>query len=401
MVQPSSVRAGTPIDPAVFVMLQDDRGNVVTDSAVTITVALTGGAGGAALGGALTRTTSKGVAMFANLTVDSAGVGYALRATAGDLTSATSSGLTITPLEAAAVYVHLESEAGDYIGAGQKYSYVPESAIFAATATGNHLTLTITGAQSWVGEFQGPSSQTQLTPGDYTGLQRYPFNDPAQGGLSWYGEGRGCNTLAGSFVIDSVAYVGDSLTAIDLSFEQHCEGGTAALRGAVHWRAGVPSIPSGPVYPVPAGLWRPAAGSTPASGNFVYFQSDTGDFIGGGGTFTYTPQNATITVTSDSNTVSIRVFGDEMWAGGLRTMVGVSPVQPGFYSDLARVGFHNPMKGGFGFSAGSRGCNTLIAWAAIDHIVYTDGTLSALDLRFEQHCEVGVPALRGMIHWSS
>ncbi|HEV2750809.1 MAG TPA: hypothetical protein VGV12_09840 [Gemmatimonadales bacterium] len=380
--------------------MQDDRGNVVTDSPVTISMALMGGTGGAALGGALTQTTSQGVAMFATLTVDSAGAGYALRATAGDLMSTTSGSFTISRLDAAAVYVHLESDAGDYIGAGQKYSYDPESAIISATATGNHLTLNITGAQSWIGEFQGPSSQTRLTPGQYTGLQRYPFNDPAQGGLSWYGEGRGCNTLVGSFVIDSVTYVVDSLTGIDLSFEQHCEGGTPALRGTIHWRAGVPFTPPGPVYPVPAGLWRPAASSTPASGNFVYLQSDTGDYIGGGGTHTYTPQNSTISVTAGADDVSIRVFGDQTWAGGLRTMVGVSPVQPGFYSDLGRVGFQNPVKGGFGWGGGSSGCNASIAWAAIDRIVYTNGTLSGLDMRFEYHCELAVPALRGVIHWS-
>ena len=380
-------------------MVQDDRGNVVADSVVTIAMSLTGGAAGATLGGALTRPTSKGVAMFANLTVDSAGAGYALHAAAGALIGATSSSFTISPLETAPMYVHLESDAGDYVGAGQKYSYDPQSAVIHVSASGNHLTVVDTGAQRWVGEFQGPSSQTRLTPGSYTGLRRWPFNDPAQGGLDWSGEGRGCNILGGSFVIDSVSYIVDSLTGIDLSFEQHCEGGTPALRGAIHWRAGVPSTPPGPVFPVPAGLWRPAAGSMPASGNFVYFQSDTGDFIGGGGTYTYTPQNSTISVTAGADDVSIRVSGDQTWAGGLRTMRGVSP-QPGFYSDLVAGAAQNPMKGFGGFGAGSRGCNALIAWVAIDRITYTSGMLSALDMRFEQHCELGVPALRGVIHWS-
>ena len=39
----------------------------------------------------------------------------------------------------------------------------------------------------------------------------------------------------GWFVVDAVTYVGDTLTAIDLRFEQHCEGHAPALRGEIHW----------------------------------------------------------------------------------------------------------------------------------------------------------------------
>jgi hypothetical protein len=76
---------------------------------------------------------------------------------------------------------------------------------------------------------------TQLQPGYYPGLQRYPFHNPALGGLDWYGQGRGCNTLQGWFVVDSVTYIGGALAAIDLRFEQHCQGITPALHGAIHW----------------------------------------------------------------------------------------------------------------------------------------------------------------------
>jgi hypothetical protein len=82
-----------------------------------------------------------------------------------------------------------------------------------------------------------------LQPGYYGNLSRYPFHNPAKGGLDWSGNGRGCNTLTGWFAIDSVTYTGTTLTQIDLRFEQHCEGGTPALHGAIHWRAGVPTAP--------------------------------------------------------------------------------------------------------------------------------------------------------------
>jgi len=47
--------------------------------------------------------------------------------------------------------------------------------------------------------------------------------------------GRGCNTLTGWFVVDSVTYNEIALTAIDLRFEQHCEGDLPALHGEIHW----------------------------------------------------------------------------------------------------------------------------------------------------------------------
>jgi hypothetical protein len=76
---------------------------------------------------------------------------------------------------------------------------------------------------------------SQLQPGYYGGLQRYPFHNAAKGGLDWSGNGRGCNNLNGWFVVDSVSYSLGQLTAIDLRFEQHCEGAVAAQRGVIHW----------------------------------------------------------------------------------------------------------------------------------------------------------------------
>jgi hypothetical protein len=75
----------------------------------------------------------------------------------------------------------------------------------------------------------------QLQPGYYGNLHRFPFHNPVAGGLNWSGQGRGCNTLQGWFVVDSVSYQSDSLKSIDLRFEQHCEGMTPALHGQIHW----------------------------------------------------------------------------------------------------------------------------------------------------------------------
>lgn len=285
------------------------------------------------------------------------------------------------------------------MGAGLSYSYAQANAILTITATGGRLVIGVQGDEDWSGTFQTPDDQTQLRPATHSALERYPFHDPTQGGLNWSGEGRGCNTLVGSFTIDSLTYSGTTLTTIDLRFEQHCEGGTAALRGTIHWRADDATRPPGPVLPIPASLWQPGAGTTPATGNYVYLVSDFGDFIGAGETHTYTPGNAAISVTGNGAHVEIRINGTD-WFGDFQGMIGLDRLEAGYYSGLHRYPFLNPAKGGLQWSGNGRGCNRLTGWFAVDQITHTNGILTSLDLRFEQHCEASAPALHGRIHWA-
>ena len=291
--------------------------------------------------------------------------------------------------------VRLQSDPQDYIGQGRSYEYTSANASITVTATGRHLSVVVDGDESWVADFEGPASTTRLQVGTYSNLTRYPFHDAQRGGLSWSGEGRGCNTLTGSFTIDSVTYRGDTLTALDLRFEQHCEGGTAALRGTIHWRSDDRTRPAGPAA-IPSTLWRPPAGATPASGDFVYLQSDAGDYIGGGATYTYTQANSSIVVTATGRHLSVGVEG---WSGDFEAMNTVSRIEPGYYPDLIRWPFHNPAKGGLSWFGQGRGCNTLEGWFAVDRVTYVGNTLTALEMRFEQHCDGSTPALRGAIRW--
>ena len=147
---------------------------------------------------------------------------------AAALWSAGASGLT---------QIDFVSDPGDYIGQGQTLTYTPADTGFSVSAVCNRLTI-IVGNQTWNSDFQGMSGTVQLQPGYYGNLERYPFHNPAHGGLSWIGQGRGCNTLTRWFVVDGVTYTSGTLSAIDLRFEQHCEGGVPALHVQLHWTAG-------------------------------------------------------------------------------------------------------------------------------------------------------------------
>ena len=74
-----------------------------------------------------------------------------------------------------------------------------------------------------------------LKAGYFGNLERYPFHNPVRGGLDWSGNGRGCSRLTGWFAIDRIVYTGTAMTAVEMRFEQHCEGMVPALRGAIRW----------------------------------------------------------------------------------------------------------------------------------------------------------------------
>lgn len=296
-------------------------------------------------------------------------------------------------------YVYLQGTGGDYIVGNRSYLYRPSDATLTLNASDNYLRLRVAGDEDWDGDFKQSGTGKRLAAGYYGDLTRYPFQNTGAGGLSWSGEGRGCNTLKGWFVVDKVRYTGDQLTAIDLRFEQRCEGGTSALHGQVHWDASDMTGAPGPVTPIPSTLWQPTF-SAPA-GNYVYLDSTPGDYIGGGRTYLYTEANGTSVSVSGNQirtNVSDRVSGD-WWSSDFVAMNTLSTLQPGYYGNLQRYPFNNAVKGGFDWGGNGRGCNTLMAWVAIDKITYVNGNVKELDARFEQHCEGGTSALRGKIHW--
>jgi uncharacterized repeat protein (TIGR01451 family) len=319
----------------------------------------------------------------------------------GDMNSADNTATAASNTEARNS-VTLQSDTGDFIGAGQSYSYDQSNAQLSVTANGGHLTISVHGDEQWTGDVALPSADTQLVAGTYANLTRYPFDDPATGGLNWSGEGRGCNTLTGSVTINSVTYTSGALTAVDLSFVQHCEGASAALHGQIHWTANDNSQPAGPVQPVPSGLWDAPASALPTSGNYIYLESESGDYIGAGSTYLYQPgSGGTISVTANGKLLQVNVNTADTWSGDFQAMNVLSQLQQGYYGDLERYPFNNPVTGGLSWSGNGRGCNTLTGWFAVDSIAYSGTALQSVDLRFEQHCEGGGPALHGKIHWQN
>jgi hypothetical protein len=115
------------------------------------------------------------------------------------------------------------SDSGDYIGGGQFYYFTSADGNFTQEGSSTqHVSIDFTTPS--FAHFAAPSGQS-LAPGNYTGATRYPFQASNQPGLSIVGDGRGCNTLTGSFQIlqGSFDSVGNVL-AFDATFVQYCEG---------------------------------------------------------------------------------------------------------------------------------------------------------------------------------
>lgn len=143
----------------------------------------------------------------------------------------------------------MQSDPGDWVGGGRTYSWDPTTATITGFGNDSTVGFSVTsGDDDFTATFAAGSGNL-LLPGTTINATRYP--NPGAPGMDISGDGRGCNTLTGSFTVDEAAYSDGRLERMKLSFEQHCEGGTAALRGTVWWHSndGSPSSPPGDTTP--------------------------------------------------------------------------------------------------------------------------------------------------------
>lgn len=95
-VQPTGTTGGTAFSPAVQVEIQDAGSNRVTSATNSVTLAIGTNPNGGHLSGTKTVAAVNGVATFNGMSIDSAGAGYTLGASASGLTGATSNTFNVT-----------------------------------------------------------------------------------------------------------------------------------------------------------------------------------------------------------------------------------------------------------------------------------------------------------------
>lgn len=159
-----------------------------------------------------------------------------------------------------------------------------------------------------------------------------------------------------------------------------------------------PVTPSTP-YAIPAGVWRPASSVLPATGNYIYTESDATDYIGAGHSYTYTDQNSLLSVTASGIGIKLSVKGAQRWSGEIAVPNTLPGLQTGYFKDVTRPG-NDPAKGALDWGGEGRGCNRLTGWVVIDKVTIANNIVTELDLSFEQHCEGQAPATRARVHWT-
>ncbi len=158
----------------------------------------------------------------------------------------------------------LHSQPGDFIGQGQDYVYTSADGTFQANAEpflapGQGIG---TGPATYASFFFSGNSPgifssldfatnalpgTPLGPGVYTDAQRAAFAELGHPGLDVSLNGRGSNTLTGSFTISDAQFgpsdvSGEySVTSFAATFEQHSEGATPALFGTLYYNYAPPA----------------------------------------------------------------------------------------------------------------------------------------------------------------
>jgi hypothetical protein len=294
--------------------------------------------------------------------------------------------------------VYLESANGDPVGNGASFTFTPASTVLSVSVQGAQLNVTAQGAETWFGSLAPPAVPGRFVPGYYGPMTSDTWL--GNGGVSWWGSSGICENGASTWLlIDSATYDGDTLTAVDLRFSQRCQDSPAPLHGRLRWSIGDNTQPPGPVATPPAGLWQAPAGTTPASGNYVYLDSAPGDSIGQGQRHTFTDATGAITVSAVGSIIIVDVQADTWWLGNFVGMSSLGRVTPGYYDNLQDYPSNNPARGGLDWSGDGRACTTSTGWFAVDNANYLDNVLVALDLRFGQQCDNSPAVLNGQIHW--
>jgi hypothetical protein len=272
----------------------------------------------------------------------------------------------------------LVGEAGDYVVGANSLSFTTITAMklysngvrFGLQSAGHDLNL-------W---FAPPTSQTALTTGVYDGATRGGSSDAPL--LSIFGDGRGCNTSTGRFVVESISLDADGIPlAFSAQFEFHCEGFAPAVTGAINYTPPPPRV-------LPA----------PTSAGTAILHGDAGEYVLQG-------QNLSMTVAkypfqwSDGSLILALTTVGQSYSLTLAPPAG-QPWSIGTYERAQRSVFRSPGRPGLDLDGEGRGCNTVSGRFVVDKLVLdATGVPLQLSAQFEFHCEGLIPAVVGSINY--
>jgi len=216
-------------------------------------------------------------------------------------------------------FLTLISQPGDYIGQGITQTLTPADGTFSVSNGSNTVSISFnSSSQFWFLDFGTPIA-VKLSLGEFDGAQRTAFRSPTRAGVDVSGDGRGCNTDTGRFLVSDFALNPDGTIArLAIDFEQHCEGAPPALYGSFRYKSSVAAVPR--VAIASTYTLKGNAGTSDAlvtlslclpSTSIVQVTYATADGSGVQGTdYLHTTGRATFQPGITSQTITIPVVGD-------------------------------------------------------------------------------------------
>ncbi len=166
-VEPGAATAATTITPQIEVVAHDAQGNVADGFSGNVTVAIANNPSGGTLSGTATVAAVAGVAAFTNLSINLAGVGYTLSASATGPAGATTAAFDVSAAAASNLVFTVEpasATAGASIAPAVQVTAKDGSGNVQAGFTGN-VTLTITGGSGTAGAILSGTSTVAAVAG--------------------------------------------------------------------------------------------------------------------------------------------------------------------------------------------------------------------------------------------
>ncbi len=191
---------------------------------------------------------------------------------------------SVLPAGAGSTFVVMNSQPGDFIGAGIPYDFTPANSTITAQAFSSTVQIGVSmSGEIWTLDFQAPYSGP-LMPGTYTGATIFPSQTSGVPGLDVYGDGRGSDSITGEFTVSQAVYNSSgTITSFAATFVQHSDGATAPLTGQVAFNTTIAQPSS-----VLANDTDPNPGTT-LTASLISNPSDGKLLLNSDGTFVYAP----------------------------------------------------------------------------------------------------------------
>lgn len=133
--------------------------------------------------------------------------------------------------------------AQEYVGGGKFKIFTPYDGEFSAKKdSSNEIRINFEGSKSgyWTANLSAPEGK-KLLPGIYREAERAAFHSPKKPGLSFSGNGKGCNKSIGTFAIHMLEYQANGEVGIlEASFLQYCSANpsnVSPLIGGIRYQA--------------------------------------------------------------------------------------------------------------------------------------------------------------------